>query len=241
VVIEIALLAVLTLVAASVGTLSGFGTSTIMVPILLFFFPLPVTLLFAGIIHWFGDIWKMIFFRSGVRWRLLLLFGVTGIVASYIGASLIITIPEEILSRLLGGFLLLYVSWLWLNPKWHLPERNMTAVAGGVFSGFFAGIFGVGGAVRGAFLSAYNLPKEIYLFTSGAIALAVDSTRLIAYWGEDIRLTDTLLLALAISIPTSLLGAYIAKRIVNRISQEKFRLVIAIFLAVIACKLLIFP
>lgn len=240
-VLEVALLAGLTFIAAGVGTLTGFGTSTIMVPVLLLFFPLPLTLLFAGIIHWFGDIWKMVFFRSGLHVKLLLLFGAIGIVASYIGASLTLTLPEEILPRLLGAFLMLYVIWLWLNPQWQLPQRNTMALVGGVLSGFFAGIFGVGGAVRGAFLSAYNLPKSVYLFTSGAIALVIDSTRLLTYWTGGVRLNEPLLLALAVSIPMSLGGAYVAKQIIGKIPQEKFRVVIAVFLAAVAIKFLLWP
>lgn len=46
---QIVLLILLTLVAAGVGTLSGFGTLTIMVPVLTLFFPLPVALLFVGL------------------------------------------------------------------------------------------------------------------------------------------------------------------------------------------------
>lgn len=238
---DIVLLVLLTLLGSGIGTVTGFGTSTIMVPVMLFFFPLPITLLFAGLIHWFGDIWKMLFFRSGIRWRLLLLFGATGLVASYIGASLILTIPEEMLSRSLGLFLLIYVGWLTIKPQWQLPERNTTALVGGTLSGFFAGLFGVGGAVRGAFLSAYNLPKDVYLFTSGAIALVVDSTRLVTYWSEGVRLPELLLWALLAGIPASLLGAYIAKMVVAHISQERFRLVIAVFLALVALKLLVWP
>lgn len=238
---EIMLLALLTLAASGVGTLTGFGTSTIMVPVLLFFLPLPVTLLFVGVIHWFGDIWKILFFRSGIRWRLLWLFGVPGLVASFLGASLIVKVPEEILARLLGAFLLIYVGWITLNPEWQLPVHDVTALGGGALSGFLAGLFGVGGAVRGAFLSAYNLPKEVYLFTSGAIGLAVDSTRLITYWSEGISLSDGLWGALVIVVPVSLLGAYIAKRIVNSLPQDRFRLMMAVFLAVAAVKFLLWP
>lgn len=237
----VVLLALLTVVASGVGTLTGFGTSTVMVPVLLLFFPLPVTLLFVGAIHWFGDVWKMLFFRGGIRWRLVLLFGVSGLLTSYLGASLVITVPEQVLSRLLGLFLLAYVGWLWLKPRWRLPARNASALAGGALSGFLAGIFGVGGAVRGAFLAAYNLPKEVYLFTSGAIALAVDLTRLLTYWQEGVRLPETLVPALIAGIPASLVGAYLAKRIVAWIPHARFRTLVAAFLALVALKLLLWP
>src|SRR5512136_1799330 len=64
---EIVYIALLTLAASIIGTLAGFGISTIMVPILLSIFSLPQTLLLTGIIHWFNDIWKMLLFREGIR------------------------------------------------------------------------------------------------------------------------------------------------------------------------------
>jgi len=51
---------------------------------------------------------------------------------------------------------------LFLKREWALPKTNVTAVCGGMLSGLFAGFFGVGGAVRGAFLTAFDLPKEVY-------------------------------------------------------------------------------
>ena len=51
-----------------------------------------------------------------------------------------------------------------------MPQTNATALTGGALYGMSAGIFfGVGGAVRGAFLVTYDLPKEVYIFTAGAI------------------------------------------------------------------------
>jgi uncharacterized protein len=240
-VIDLILIALITFVAAGVGTISGFGTSTIMVPILIFFFPYPVTLLFVGIIHWFGDIWKMAFFPSGISWRIILGFGLTGILASYLGAMLTLRIPGELLLRALGAFLLAYVIFLFLRREWQLPQDLRTMVSGGALSGFFAGIFGVGGAVRGTFLTAFNLPKETYIFTSGAIALFIDSARIVTYLSEGVRLDSLLLYGLILFIPVSFLGAFVAKKIVDRIPQAAFRLVVAGFLGLIALRFLLLP
>ena len=84
---EIIFIAILALIASIVGTITGFGTSTIMVPVLLFFFPVSQVLLLVGIIHWFGNIWKITLFRGGIRWNLLLLFGLSGIVRSINSAA----------------------------------------------------------------------------------------------------------------------------------------------------------
>ncbi|MBD3240508.1 MAG: TSUP family transporter [Chitinivibrionales bacterium] len=231
----------LTIVAGGVGTLTGFGTSTIMVPVLLLFLPLPQTLLLVGIVHWFGDIWKVVLFRSGLSWKLILAFGLAGIVASYLGARVVFAAPERLLSRILGGFLLAYVVFLFAKPAFKVPGRTLTAMTGGALSGFLAGIFGVGGAVRSAFLTAFDLPKAVYLSTAGAIALFIDTTRIATYLLNDVRLEPQYAWGFVLFVPASFLGAGIAKRMVDRIPQKRFRLIVAAFLFLAGLKLLLFP
>ena len=137
---ELIYFSLLTLISASIGTMTGFGTSTIMVPILSLFLPLPETLLFVGVIHWFGDIWKILFFKKGLNWKLILLFGVPGIVLSFFAAKLPLTLPESLLQRSLGLFLIAYVVFLFFKPDWKIKPSTTTAVLGGSLSGFFAGM-----------------------------------------------------------------------------------------------------
>lgn len=190
---DIGLIALLTFVGSAVGTLTGFGTSTIMVPVLVMFYPLPQVLLLVGIVHWFGDIWKMLLFRSGVRWRLLLLFGVPGVVATVLGGLVVFQAPQELLSRVLGAFLLAYVGFILIKRRFKVPQTTTTALTGGALYGLSAGVFGVGGAVRGAFLAAYDLPKDVYIFTAGAIGLAIDTGRLATCWWQGAQLDAPLL------------------------------------------------
>jgi uncharacterized membrane protein YfcA len=233
-------IALLTFVAAGIGTLTGFGTSTIMVPVLLVVYGLPQTLLLVGIIHWFGDIWKIILFKRGFRWKLVLSFGGAGIIATFLGARILFAAPEELLSRILGGFLAAYVIFLFLKPGFKVPKSTVTALGGGALSGFCAGIFGIGGAVRSAFLSAFDLDKSVYIATAGAIALAIDTTRIGTYLSGGVRLRSDILWGLLLFIPASFLGAFGAKRIVEKIPQARFRTVIAVFLLLVGIKLLLF-
>jgi uncharacterized membrane protein YfcA len=235
------LLIIFTFAAAVIGTVSGFGISTIMIPVMSLFYPLPVTLLFVAIIHLFGDIWKIIFFKKGVNWKLVAGFGIPGIVMSYLGASISLNVSPHLLKRFLGGFLLVYVVYLYFKRQWKVPKTNATAVTGGSLSGFFAGIFGVGGAVRGAFLSAYDLPKATYIFTAGMIAFFIDVTRITKYLAGGILLDKYLGIMLGFLIPLSFLGAYVAKRIVALVPQKIFRLVIAFLLGIVGFKFLLFP
>jgi hypothetical protein len=240
-IIEVAFIGAITFIAAVFGTVSGFGISTLMVPVILFFYPLPVTLLFVGVIHFAGDIWKILFFKQGIRWKLVLSFGVPGIITSYLGASLVLQVSGALMKRILAVFLLAYVVFLFSKKEWRVPQKAGTGVIGGSLYGFSAGIFGIGGAVRSAFLTAYNLPKEVYVFTAGAIALFVDITRIAKYISGGPSVQTFFLITLAVCIPLSFLGAYVAKKIVNRIPQKRFRTVIAVLIGLMALKLLVIP
>jgi len=121
----------LTFVAAIIGTISGFGMSTIMVPILAGFLPLPEVLLFVGVIHWFNNLWKVLLFRRGFDWRLLCAFGLPGIVFSFVGASLLLVIHTALLTKILGCFLLLYVAFLFFRPQFRIAKIPRNAIVGG--------------------------------------------------------------------------------------------------------------
>lgn len=234
------LLALLTFFASGVGTLSGFGTSTIMVPILLFWLPLGETLLFVGVIHFFGDVWKVLLFRSGIRWKLLLGFGLASIIPTYVGARLALAAPESALLLVLGVLLIVYSLYLIWHPHFRVEPALSTVIWGGAGSGFFAGLFGIGGAVRGAALAAFNLPKEVYLATAGAIAIIADATRLSAYVSGDVRLPSSLAWSLLALVPVSFLAARAAQGVVRHVPQQKFRTLVAVFLLLIGLRLALF-
>ncbi|MDY9927995.1 sulfite exporter TauE/SafE family protein [Methanosarcina sp.] len=238
---EIILTTLLTLLASIIGTLAGFGISTIMVPILLTVFPLPQTLLLVGIIHWFNDIWKMLLFRKGISWKLFLAFGIPGIFTSFIGSSLSLRISQEFLSKALGMFLIAYVIFIIFNRTFKLSERLSVAVSGGALTGFFAGIFGIGGEINAVALSAFNLEKAIYIATAGAISFLIDSTRIATYIEGGVKLDPDILSGFLVFIPVSLIGAMIGRKGIEKIPQEKFRNFVAVFIFLFGIKLLLFP
>lgn len=230
----------ITLLASGIGAVAGFGTSTIMVPAMLLLFPLPETLLFVGIIHWFGDIWKMLLFRHGLKWRLILAAGIPGTITSIIGASLSVNISKDIMLKILGVILICYVILLQVRRCCKLPEKDSTAIAGGTSYGFIAGMLGIGGEVRSAFLSAFDLEKAVYIATAGAIALAIDSSRIVTYMVDGTKLSPVILSGLLVFILASFLGSVAGRKVVNRIPQEWFRTVVSGFLFIAGVRLALF-
>ena len=180
-------------------------------------------------------------FAGGFDLRLVALFGFIGLVTSYLGAFVSLGANEQILLRLLGAFLAGYALFLIFQSKFKVPVGSLAVLSGGALSGFFAGMFGIGGAIRSMFLSAFDLPKAVYIATAGAIGIMVDSTRIIAYLTGGAILPEKLWWGLFLFVPVSFLGANIAKGIVDKIPQNKFRMVVAVFLFIIGAKLVLFP
>jgi len=229
-----------TLLASCIGTLSGFGLSTIMLPILLLFLPFTQAILLVSIIHWFHSGWNTVLFRKGISWHLFAYFGIPGIVTSVLGARLVGSESEHLLP-FLGIFLVGYSFLLIFVPKFRLPYSRLIALIGGSLSGFFAGVFGMRGAVRSMFLSAFNLPKIVYLGTTGVIGFFVDATRLLVYVLEGINLDSSLWWGLLLFVPMSFIGSYVGRYLVYKIPTEYFRVVIALFLLLVGLRLLLFP
>ena len=239
-IIEIIGVALLVTIAGTMSTITGFGTSTISIPILLNFYSLQETILFVGLIHFAGTIWKMVLFRKGFQTDFFVSFGIPAIIASYIGAQTLFRIPAGLASKLLGAFLIVYVFVILLWSDRILKKNRVTNASGGILSGFFAGIFGMGGAIRAVFLSAYNLPKTVYLFTTNSIAFSIDAVRLSTYLTTGLQLPTVLWISLIIALPFSLAGAWLARSVVHRIPQKYFRIIVGLALGVAGIKLLFF-
>ncbi|MBI5742803.1 MAG: sulfite exporter TauE/SafE family protein [Candidatus Niyogibacteria bacterium] len=232
---NIFLITLLTVFAAAIGTVSGFGVSTVMVPVLSLFLPVLDVLIVAGVIHAFNDLWKMLLFRGGFDRRLLLFFAVPGVVASFAGASLLAASGQGALVYL-GWFLIAYVVFLFADPRFRLPRGDVSAFAGGILYGASAGFFGIGGEIRAAFLAAYDLPKATYIFMNGAIGIAINITRVVAYFYGAPAMNGALLSGLIFYIPASFIGAFLGKKIVAHIPQKQFRLVVAAVIFFVALR-----
>lgn len=114
-------------------------------------------------------------------------------------------------------------------------------MSGGAITGFFAGIFGIGGEINAVALNAFNLEKAVYIATAGAISFMIDSTRIATYIKGGAWLDPVILSGFLIFIPASLIGAMIGKRWVEKIPQGKFRNFVAVFILLLGLKLVLFP
>ena len=214
-----------------IGTIAGFGSSTVFFPLALLFFDFKTALVLVALMHIFGNIGRISFFRHGLDKRILLIFGIPSVLLTLLGALLVLYIPQSILKGILGVFLVVYAGISFWKEDLKVKPSLANSILGGGASGFLAGLIGTGGALRGAFLTAFGLPKEKYIATAAAVALAVDATRIPVYFAGGF-LGSKLYWYIPILFIIAIAGSFVGKQIVTRIPQKIFKKIVltAVFL-----------
>lgn len=229
------LLIITALFAEILGTMAGFGSSTIFLPIALFFLDFNTALVIVTILHIFGNIGRVIFFKKGLDIKLAIFFGIPGIILALVGASIITMVPSTLLKALLGLFLVAYsIQSLKFRDLKFKPTLK-TAIFGGALSGFLAGLIGTGGAIRGAFLNAFDLEKSKYIATAAFVAILVDLTRLPIYLSNGF-LGERYYFYVPFLLAAALIGSFIGKILVSSIPQETFRKIVLVAIMLVGLK-----
>lgn len=222
--------------AALLGTIAAFGISSILLPVALLFFEFRTALALVSIFHLAGNIGRITFFRSGVDLRFIIKFGVPSVVFTFLGASLVTFVSQPVLRFVLGLVLMGYTFLSLFNPTLTLTPNRVNSVVGGAVYGFFAGLIGTGGPIRGAILSAFRFKKSTYIATSGTISFFVDLTRVPLYLIGGF-LTPPYYGHVPLLFLVALTGAYTSTRLVTRITTTIFRVMIQCAIALISLKL----
>ncbi len=215
----------LALLSEIIGTVAGFGSSVFFVPLAGLFFDFREVLALTSILHVFSNLAKLLLFGRLVRWRLLLLLGIPSILCVIVGAYLSTQLHFKFTELILGVFLMTFSLFLFFNPLKKLTPTGFNAVAGGGIAGFFAGLIGTGGAIRGLALAAFDLEKGTFVATSAAIDSGVDLSRMIVYLRHNYLTGDFYWYIPGLFI-VAFAGSYLGKLGLKRIRQESFRKIV---------------
>jgi uncharacterized membrane protein YfcA len=226
------------LVCEIIGTLGGFGSSVLFVPLANFFFAASLVLSLTSILHVFSNTAKLWLFRKTISKHLFILYGIPSLLFTLLGAYLTKVYSFSYLEWALAIFLLLFSGLILLFPKIQLKANNSTALVSGSLAGFMAGFTGTGGAIRGISLVAFNLEKNLFVGTSAAIDFGVDFSRMFIYYYNGFFEIDYVYY-IPLLVIASFLGSYIGKQLLNKISQEVFKKIVLSLILLISISMLI--
>lgn len=224
---------ILAFVAEVIGTISGFGSSILFVPLASMFFDFKAVLAITAVFHVFSNLSKIYLFKIGIQKDIVLQLGIPAVVFVIIGALLTNIIPQKEIELVMNIVLVLLSVFLIFNTEEKLEQSNKNLIVGGVSSGFLAGLVGTGGAIRGLVLAAFSLEKDSFLATSALIDLGVDFSRAIVYISSGYFLKEFLIF-IPFLILISIAGSYIGKLVLNKMPQKYFRNIVLIVIVSIS-------
>jgi uncharacterized membrane protein YfcA len=224
--------------AAVAATIAGFGSSTLLIPVALLFMDIKTAVFVVAVFHLFNNVFKIRLFRKNIDFKLFLLFGIPSILLAFLGAMLISIVPLDVVKIILAVFLIVYAVYSFVKPDVGMKKSKPLAVVGGSLSGFLAGLIGLGGAIRGAFLTAFNLPKEVYVATSAMIAVVIDTTRIPTYLITKTVQDNSKYVLLPFLCVIAYLGVRTGKVLLQKINQDTFRRIVSIALFAVGVKIL---
>lgn len=251
---EIIFVSLVAFLTAILTFFSGFGLGTILMPVFAIFFPVEMAIALTGVVHFSNNLFKVSLLGRKADREVLLKFGIPAILASFVGAWLLLRITkmpslleyqiwdryfEVTAVKLIIAVLLFIFSLLEILPSARKVQfsRNKLAL-GGVLSGFFGGLAGIQGAIRSAFLIKSGLSKEAYIATGVVIACMVDITRLSVYASrfKEANVQDYLILIIS-STASAVLGALIGNLLLKKITLRFIRVLVTIMLLMISLAL----
>lgn len=130
----------LALLAEILGTMSGFGSSILFVPLASMFLDFKLVLGITAVFHVFSNLSKIYLFQSGIDKKIALKLGIPAVIAVIIGAILTYYIPQK--QTELGMNVLVFCLAIYLLGGGHKKIKQSDSnlyIGGGIFR-FFSGI-----------------------------------------------------------------------------------------------------
>lgn len=234
---DITLLAVATLVAGTLSAVTGFGGAAILLPLLIAMFGPREAIPILTVAQLIGNGSRVWFNRSDLDFQVVGRFAIGAVPAAIIGSLLFANAPLSALTRLLGAFLILVVVYRHVRKRPRSMPLNTFTLLGAI-SSFLSALLGTVGPLMAPFFLGYGLTRAAYIGTESLCSLIMHVVKLGTY--GSVSLVSSTGVGFGTIMGLGLLtGAYIGKRIVDRVSERVFVLLVEATLVVAGLRFLI--
>jgi uncharacterized protein len=223
--LRLSLLAVVAFMAALLAAVTGFGGAAVLLPMLVFVFGVREAIPILTVAQLIGNGSRVWFNRHELDWSVVAWFALGGVPMALLGGFLFAHAPLAALTRVLGAFLILIVILRHL-PKlkaFRTPLKGFALI--GAASSFLSALLGSVGPLMAPFFLAYGLVKGAYIGTEALSTVVMHVTKLIAYRQAAILPSHAVLSGVALG-PIMVAGSFAGKRVVDKLPERVFVLVI---------------
>jgi uncharacterized protein len=236
--LEWAVVLALGTVAGTVGGIVGFGSSIILMPALVWVFGAKDAVPMMAIAAVLANASRVAVWWREVDWRACGVYSITAIPFAALGASTLVVLDAIWVETALGAFFLAMIPIRrWLQSIGLQVVLWQLAIVG-IFIGYLSGIVASTGPINTPFFLGYGLVKGAYLSTEALGSVAVGLTKAIVFRSFGAMPWDTLARGLIVGA-SLMLGSYLAKGWVLRLSPDRFRLLMDALIAFAGLALLL--
>lgn len=235
---ELLLLVGAAFLASTLAAVAGFGGAAILLPVLVAVFGVREAIPILTVAQLVGNGSRVWFNRHEIVVPIIGWFSLGAVPLALLGGILFASAPLSALTRLLGAFLLLTVAWRHLRPgAQYRPQLKSFVWIGAVFS-FLSALLGSVGPLLAPFFLAYGLVKGAYIGTEALATVVMHVTKLVAYGGTSVLSLGGVGVGLALG-PIMVVGSSLGKRILDRLPERIFVIVIEAVLVIAGLAFLI--
>lgn len=211
--------------AATLAAVSGFGGAAVLLPILVAVFGVRDAIPILTVAQLIGNGSRVFFNRKELDLPVVGWFSVGAVPLAFLGGILFAKAPLPALTRLLGVFLIFIVIYRRLKPGTpYRPSLRSFAVIGGGAS-FLSALLGSVGPIMAPFFLSYGLLKGAYIGTEALSTVVMHVTKLVAYRKMDILSLPAISAGLMLG-PIMVAGSFVGNKIVNKIPERLFIVII---------------
>jgi uncharacterized membrane protein YfcA len=235
-----AILVATALVASTVGGVAGFGAGVILLPVLALVLgvrPAVVTLTVTMLLGNSSRIWWS---RADIHWPVLTRYLLGAVPGTAAGVLLFAEASTTSLSAIIGAFLIAAVPLRRLLLTRNFRVRLAHFGPLGAVVGAMSALVVTTGPVITPFFLAYGLRRGAYIATEASCALAMHVVRGAGFAKLALITRETALLGLTLGA-TMFVGAWLGRRIVDRLSDRAFLAAIEALLILMGLHFLLFP
>ena len=228
------------LVGSTIGGVAGFGTGVVMVPAIAWFVGVKATVPVLTVCMLVGNSARVWFSRYEIEWRVVGAFLLGAVPMTMIGTTLYAKMDSVWLSRMLGTFMILAVPLRrWLTHSGITVRLRHFPLIGAAF-GFLSALVGAVGPLMTPFFLSHGLRRGRYLATDALCTVGAYITRGIMFRRAELLTTPLILTGLYIGV-VMIGGAWIGRRIIERMSETAFLHVLEVLLVLFGLQFIVWP
>jgi uncharacterized membrane protein YfcA len=210
---------------ATLAAVTGFGGAAVLLPVLVAAFGARLAVPVLTVAQLIGNGSRVWFNRRELDYRVVGWFALGGVPAAIVGSLLFASAPLSALTRLIGAFLVLIVIWRRVGREVHW-RPSLRAFAGiGAVSSILSSLVGSVGPLMAPLFLAFGLVKGAYIGTEALATVVMHVTKLLVYRQAAVLPNSAIVAGLALG-PVMIAGSWVGKRIVDRIPEHVFVLII---------------